>query len=379
MRNNVLKKNIIYFHLGGLGDTIHDLSVLSQLLENFPNDKIYYICNNVGKDILKYSFCYKKITIIPIVNYIDALMAIIKVPFRADFFIVGCGNNIKKVSFFLKFLYPRVSGASIPNYPNLKLIKSWNNVSNFDVLLQPIPAAHRIFTNWKLLDSLGIHGKVHFPQLNLSQVQLVKLPATIKEIIRKDFIVVHHGAASLESHKHFGESKWSNVIDRIIEKYDINVLLVGGEQEIQSSKDIRKLCKYNNKIFDISGLISLPCLMKIMSHSKLTLGTDSGPGHIAAAVNTPTVSVFGPTDPKQCAPMSNNGYVVYHPVKCGPCYLSDNYTNCSKNICMTSIKPYSVMQAVSFILDKSKVEHLENKYNDCIEKSPSLKFILNKV
>ena len=64
MRINVLKKNIIYFHLGGLGDTIHDLSVLSQLLENFPNDKIYYICNNVGKDILKYSFCYKKITII---------------------------------------------------------------------------------------------------------------------------------------------------------------------------------------------------------------------------------------------------------------------------------------------------------------------------
>ena len=50
----VKKKNIIYFHLGGLGDNIHDLSVLSQLIEKFPNDQIYYICNKGGEVILKY-------------------------------------------------------------------------------------------------------------------------------------------------------------------------------------------------------------------------------------------------------------------------------------------------------------------------------------
>ena len=368
----VKKKNIMYFHLGGLGDNIHDLSVLSQLIEKFPNDQIYYICNKGGEVILKYSHFNGKIIVVPIINYIDAIMAIIKIPFKADFFIAGCGSNIKKVNFFKNFLFPCISGASIPDYPNPNLINLWTKKSSFDVLLQPISGAHRVFTNWSLLDSLGIKGKIHSPQLNLSKIQEVKLPANINKMIIKDYLVIHHGAASLESPKHFDESKWSNVIDLIIEKYDINVLLVGGEQEIQSSKEIIKSCKYNNKIFDITGYVSLPCLMNIMSHSKLVLGTDSGPGHIAAAMEKPTVTVFGPTNPKQCAPLTDNGYVIYHPVDCGPCYLSYNYTNCSNNICMTSINPDSVFQAVSLIIDKSNTKCIENQHKDIIEKCPSV-------
>ena len=368
----VKKKNIIYFHLGGLGDSIHDLSVLSQLLEEFPDGQIYYICNKGGKAILRYSHYWKRINIITIDNKIDVILAIIRAPFKADFFIAGCGSNIAKVNIFKRFLFPRISGASIPDYPDLKLINFWTKVSTFDVLLQPIKGAHRVFTNWSLMNLMGIRGEMHSPKLNYSKIRDTKLPVEINKMIAKEYLVVHHGAASLESPKHFDESKWSNVIDLIIEKYDINVLLVGGEQEIQSSKEIIKSCKYNNKIFDITGYVSLPCLMNIMSHSKLVLGTDSGPGHIAAAMEKPTVTVFGPTNPKQCAPLTDNGYVIYHPVDCGPCYLSYNYTNCSNNICMTSINPDSVFQAVSLIIDKSNTKCIENQHKDIIEKCPSV-------
>jgi ADP-heptose:LPS heptosyltransferase len=370
-------RRIIYFHLGGLGDCIHDLSSLSQLVSCYPNARVYYICKTHANSILKHSYLDKKIITITLDNFFDIIKAIFKAPFRADYFIVGCGSNIAKVNIFKNFLFPRVSGASLPDYPDQKLINFWTKASTFDLLLQPIKGAHRVFTNWSLMGLLGIEGEIHPPQFDLQKVREVKISAKIREIITEEYLVLHHGAASLESLKHFDESKWSNVIDLIIEKYDINVLLVGGEQEIQSSKEIIKSSKYSNKIFDITGDASLPCLMNIMSHSKLVLGTDSGPGHIAAALEKPTVTVFGPTDPRQCAPLAENGYIVYHPVDCGPCYLSYNYTNCSNNICMTSINPYSVYQAASLILNKSNAECLKNKHRDVIEKCPSVAHCLN--
>lgn len=370
-------KRIIYFHLGGLGDCIHDLSALSQLVNCYPNAKIYYICKNDVKSIVNFSYLDEKIIVITINNFFETFKAILKVPFRADYFIVGCGSNIAKVSFFKKFVFPRFSGASIPDYPDQNLIKFWTKMSTFNILLQPIKGAHRIFTNWRLMDLMGIKGDMQEPKLNRSKISNIQLPENINKKIHTEYLVVHHGAASLDSLKHFNNSKFSDIIDNIIQKFKLNVVLVGGSQEASASKEILSLCKSSGNILDLTGKVSLSQLMKVLLNSKLVLGTDSGPGHIAAALSVPTVSIFGPTDPKQCSPFTRNGYVVYHPVDCGPCYLSNNYTKCSYNICMTSINTDSVFEAVSLILNKSSPKYVKNKNSDVIEKCASVTYDLS--
>ena len=69
-------EKVVYFHLGGLGDSVHDLSVLSQLLVEFPNGQIYYICNKGGEDILRYSYLWEKVKVITINSKINVISAI---------------------------------------------------------------------------------------------------------------------------------------------------------------------------------------------------------------------------------------------------------------------------------------------------------------
>ena len=59
----------------------------------------------------------------------------------------------------------------------------------------------------------------------------------------------------------------------------------------------------------------LPTLASLLARAKLFIGNDSGPGHIAAAVGTPTLSLFGPTDPRVWAPRNPAGQVLQAPTE----------------------------------------------------------------
>ncbi len=62
--------------------------------------------------------------------------------------------------------------------------------------------------------------------------------------------------------------------------------------------------------FSLSGQLSLKELAALTQAAKLFIGVDSAPMHIAAAVGTPTVALFGPSGDKQWGPWSANSRVV---------------------------------------------------------------------
>ena len=53
------------------------------------------------------------------------------------------------------------------------------------------------------------------------------------------------------------------------------------------------------------------------------VGADSGPAHVAAAVGVPTVTLFGPTDPRLTAPLGSGQQALWHQPACGPCFLRE--------------------------------------------------------
>jgi ADP-heptose:LPS heptosyltransferase len=68
---------------------------------------------------------------------------------------------------------------------------------------------------------------------------------------------------------------------------------------------------------------SLLELVAILKAAAVGVGPDSGPGHLAAAVGTPYVSLFGPTSPKRVAPYGSEHLVVESGVSCAPCYKKE--------------------------------------------------------
>jgi ADP-heptose:LPS heptosyltransferase len=100
-------------------------------------------------------------------------------------------------------------------------------------------------------------------------------------------------------------------------------------------------------------------LAALLERCDLFIGGDSGPLHLAAAVDTPTVGIYGPTDPKRLAPRGTWHRVVAQAAPCAPCYTPDtvhleDVTVCRQGnpICMLEIKPGDVLDAAGDLLHK---------------------------
>jgi lipopolysaccharide heptosyltransferase I len=94
-------------------------------------------------------------------------------------------------------------------------------------------------------------------------------------------------------------------------------------------------------IADLRGKMPLGELMAILQHARAVVSMDSGPAHLAAALGTPTLVLFGATDSRKTAPASPKVKVAQHPVACSPC-LKRVCHHTEKMACMTGITVESV-------------------------------------
>ncbi|GAB4295500.1 MAG: hypothetical protein Kow0096_12380 [Thiohalomonadaceae bacterium] len=99
---------------------------------------------------------------------------------------------------------------------------------------------------------------------------------------------------------------------------------------------------------DLAGRTDLPTMAGVMAQAALLVCTDTGPVHIAAAVGTAVLGLYGPTRPAQTAPFGVAGQVrlLRHDIACAPCYGTPRHKTCSDNRCMQLITVDEVYQAV---------------------------------
>jgi ADP-heptose:LPS heptosyltransferase len=101
-------------------------------------------------------------------------------------------------------------------------------------------------------------------------------------------------------------------------------------------------------LLNLVGKTTLLELTALLKAAVAGVGPDSGPGHLAAAVKTPFVTLFGPTSPQRTAPFGYEQLVVEAGLSCAPCYKK----RCPdrNRQCMYSIHPDAVMEKVSMAL-----------------------------
>lgn len=144
--------------------------------------------------------------------------------------------------------------------------------------------------------------------------------------------------------KHWKNERFAKVADQLIDK-GIAVVFSGGSQDVGAIEGIR--AAMTGKAASLAGKTTLKDLAALYERVAVLITTDTGPMHLAAAVGTPVVALFGPTAPWRTGPFGLGHKVLRAEIACSPCLKRC----CNRNHeCMEQITVDQVVQAAQTVL-----------------------------
>ena len=138
------------------------------------------------------------------------------------------------------------------------------------------------------------------------------------------------------------------IIDEL-NKRDVRVVITGAARDKPQVIKLRRLT--NAKFIDAVGKTTISELVALIRRCKVYITADSAPMHIAAAVDTPIVVLFGPTDPIRHTPPTEKIIVIKKDLPCSPCYKR----SCKTIDCMYDIHTEQVLEAVEGFLKNDSI------------------------
>jgi heptosyltransferase-2 len=145
--------------------------------------------------------------------------------------------------------------------------------------------------------------------------------------------------------KRWPSAAYAALADHLMGKAKANVALIGAREELDVTQEV--LGKMRRQPVVLTGEIDLAQAIAVLSIADLLITNDTGPAHIAAALERPTLVIFGPTNPVTTRPFSPTADIIRHPPECAPCMLRDCPID---HRCMTAITPAEVfLRAVEML------------------------------
>lgn len=144
--------------------------------------------------------------------------------------------------------------------------------------------------------------------------------------------------------------RWSIVADELIRQHGVQVLLVGGPGDQEVVTAVRQAM--HNPAVELVRRWDWGELAALIRHSDLFLGHDTGMMHLATAVETPTLAVFGPSDPQIYGPYGEHSAYVWRPTGESPCFYEGvAVPDCPCTMqCMRNVEAANVLQAAQKLL-----------------------------
>jgi heptosyltransferase-2 len=205
----------------------------------------------------------------------------------------------------------------------------------------------------QLLDLVELAGgkrKGCEPEVFLSDTEI----QWANEALAKKGISADELTISIHPGAHYPSQRWpaerfGELARRILEQCDAKVILLGSSDEEGLLKAAKKSAGKDIQIFSCSGIKEF---MALLSKCDLMICNNSGPLHIASALNVSTVSTIGPTITPLWLPYGENHVVLNKRLPCSPC----DRAHCKDHECMKSITVDEVFEAV-----KRRIAHTRLK------------------
>lgn len=347
-RNNF--KRILIVRTDRIGDVLLSTPVIKALRDNFPNAYIAMMVSPYAKDIVEGNPYLDDVIIYDKDNKHKSWQRSFKF-----------AQNLKKKKFDLAvILHPTNRAHLVTFFAGIRRRIGYNRKCSLLLTdrikhIKQRGEKHELEYNLDLLYYLGIEPRDKNLFLPIKPESEIWAQDLLKQegIQEADRLLAIHPAASCKS-KIWPVERFGETAEKLAEKYGFKALLIAGPKDIALANGIAK--NMHCPVINLAGKTSVSQLASVLKRCSLFISNDSGPVHIASAVGTPVISIFGRNQaglsPKRWGPLGLKDRIIHKEFGCIECLAH----NCVKEFaCLKAITVNDVVAAADSILLKPPI------------------------
>jgi predicted lipopolysaccharide heptosyltransferase III len=193
-------------------------------------------------------------------------------------------------------------------YERTKVRSKWRPFFYDEFVDSSVRDKHTIDHHLALLAPLGIADATGDLHLELPEKAKRKAEEILSNSrIESPFIIFHPGSARVE--KFWDAKRWAGIINYWRERSG-HCVLTSGDSSLEQTHIAEIKAQLHEPIVDLSGKIDLLTLTALIARASLLVGVDSAPTHLAAAMRTPQIVLYGPTNPFHWRPRSSPALIL---------------------------------------------------------------------
>ena len=314
-------QKVCIINCASIGDTLLTTPLYRAIKKYYPQCKIVSVLSYAGYEMLEGN---PYIDVMKRYKKGDFFGSIVKAMWQADAAFILDGHYRSALMAFLALVRKRVG----PGRDFINVHTSGQELDLFE--------AQRYMN---VLKCVGIEDDDLTLMRPLPTAEEKKSVARMIEDLRRQAKkIVTISPYSLSALKDWEPEKYNQVIDKL-HANDCEAIIIGGKNDMsKSEKD------FSNAV-NLVGKINLRESSEVIARADLHLCGCTSMLHVASAVGTPSVAIYGPTSPIQWAPRQNCT-VITHNLPCSPCYKKDVYV-CDNNKCIKGIDVDEVWEVVA--------------------------------
>ncbi len=307
-------RNILVIKLRHIGDVLLATPVLRALREAYPSAKITMLVNRGTEGVLVHNPDVNEVLCLEKGTWGAQLAFVQKLRRRGFDCIVDLTDGDRSAFVSL------ASGAQLRVGFNAE--HRWRGLL-YSHVAKPRPAdRHRVEYDLCALRALGVDPKPTTPAVHVTPAEEAVVGAWLTEqglAPSSDsplLILLQPGARY--SLKVWPHDRFARLADRLAERFSCRILLGGDQREREVAEQVAREAHCAPKV--VAGRFSLLQFAALMKRCALFVGNDGGAMHIAAAIGTPVVALFGPTYPQRWGPRGGPSQILYKGLDCRACY-----------------------------------------------------------
>jgi heptosyltransferase-1/heptosyltransferase-2 len=280
-------KNILVVQLAGLGDMVLATPALSALRQNYPGSRIFLLTNSRAADIVRGSEDIDEIFICDTVRaFLNLLKRLRSLHFDLVinlYRIYSFSGMIKMLLLFTGIGGKYWAGRDTDGRGFFYTFKAADTLGG---------SRHEVERKLDIVRALG--GKVDQIRFKIRYTQEEEIALENlfkKEGINKQNALIGINCTTVSPGRNWTRQGYQGLAERLVTEFPVEVVFCGNKLNYNIMGDFRADTALRVK--DMTGKLTLMQLVVFIRRCKLLISPDSGPGHIAASLGTPLVSLFG--------------------------------------------------------------------------------------